>query len=128
MVGVDIVDITRIANAKNKEALIEKILTENEKEYLKTKSKKVNNMFSEYDCSLAGFWAAKEAVLKALEVGIVTNLKHIEILHKENGAPFVKLNESFVKKYNVNNNYTLSISISHDGGVAICVCLGTQNP
>lgn len=123
MVGVDIVEIDRIVNVKNKEALINKMLTQNEKNYLQTKSQKVNNQFSEYDCSLAGFWAAKEAVLKALEIGIVADLKQVEILHKENGAPFVKLHEKFCKKHNILNSASISISISHDGGMAICVCL-----
>ena len=123
MVGVDIVEIDRIVNVKNKEALINKMLTQNEKDYLQTKSQKVNNQFSEYDCSLAGFWAAKEAVLKALEIGIVADLKQVEILHKPNGAPYVKLHEQLCKKYNISQTCNINISISHDGGTAICVCL-----
>ena len=122
MVGVDIVEIGRIANTKNKESLINKILTANEKHYLQAKSQKVNNQFSEYDCSLAGFWAAKEAVLKALEIGIVADLKQVEILHKANGAPYVKLHEQMCKTYNISQTCNINISISHDGGTAICVC------
>ena len=122
MVGVDIVEIKRVANANIKNAFINKVLTNLEQEYLQTKSTVVNNMFSEYDCTLAGFWAAKEAVLKALEIGLVTNLKHIEILHKPNGAPYVNLHKSFCNKYNISNNTNISISISHDAGMAICVC------
>ena len=122
MVGVDIVEIQRVSNANKKNAFINKVLTKSEQEYLQTKSTIVNNMFSEYDCTLAGYWAAKEAVLKALQIGIVTNLKHIEILHKPNGAPYVNLHKGFCDKYNISSSTNINISISHDAGIAICVC------
>lgn len=122
MVGVDIVDIARIALSKTKQNFMNKVLTAKEREYLSTKSQKANNAFSEYDCTLAGYWAAKEAVLKAFEIGIATNLSHVEILHKKNGAPYVNLNQQFCKKYNIEPDVNIKISISHDAGVAICVC------
>lgn len=122
MVGVDIVDISRVAKANTKNAFINKVLTSAEIKYLQTKSTMANNAFSEYDCTLAGYWAAKEAVLKALEIGIVADLKQVEILHKPNGAPYVKLDDKFCKKYNIISDKNINISISHDAGSAICVC------
>lgn len=122
MVGVDIVNVDRVAKLNKKEAFIEKVLTNQEREYLHKKSTKINNQYSEHDYSLAGFWAAKEAVLKALELGLIEDLQNIEILHKPNGAPYVNLDKDFCKKHNISTKTSIHISISHDAGCAICMC------
>lgn len=122
MVGIDIVEVSRVVNIKNKDAWIDKCLTKNEIAYLDKKSKQAKNKYSEYDYSLAGVWATKEAVLKAFGIGIIRNLKQIEVLHQQSGAPFVKLDIEFCKKYGIDTNINPQISISHDGGYAICVC------
>ena len=122
MVGVDIVEVERVVKANKNGAIEKKILTKQEKEYLSTKSTTVVNKFSERDYSLAGFWAAKEAVLKALELGIIVDLKQVEIYHKPNGAPYVKLAEDVCVRHNIDKNIKIELSISHDAGVAVCFC------
>ena len=122
MVGIDVIEIGRVVAANKNNRFIDKVLTTAEKEYLAKKSTVCNNAYSEHDCTLAGFWAAKEAVLKALQLGIVDNLKHIEILHKDNGAPYVKISKQFCQKHNINVSNNINISISHDAGIAICIC------
>lgn len=125
MVGVDIVCVSRIENMQNKDKFINKILTPEERGYLSKKSKVKKNLHSEYDYSLAGMWATKEAVLKAFGVGIINNLQQIEILHNNNGMPFVKIYDEFCKKYQIKMPRDISISVSHDGDYAVGVCFFT---
>jgi holo-[acyl-carrier protein] synthase len=70
--------------------------------------------------SLAGFWAAKEAIAKALGCGIGSELSfHDIIITKDSkGAPSFHLSNKAKKIYNIKNS---SLSISHDGGFAIAV-------
>lgn len=65
--------------------------------------------------SLAGIFAAKEATIKALELTTDDWLK-IEILKKENGKPFLKLN-------NLDKEYFCDVSISHDKNYAIATVI-----
>ncbi len=72
--------------------------------------------------TLAGFWAAKEAIAKALGCGIGAHLTFHDIqLHKDaRGAPFFTLSETAQKTHTVTSS---SLSISHDGGFAIAVAV-----
>lgn len=96
MIGVDIVDLSRI---HEDEAFIRRILTAEELEELagrKTSSRRI-----EY---IGGRFAAKEAIFKA--TGDRSYLSWA-VLNDETGKPYV------------NGHPELSISISHDGGLAI---------
>jgi len=66
--------------------------------------------------SLAGVFAAKEAVLKALALK-AGNWKKIEIVKTQNGRPEVKLSE--LNKKIISQD----ISISHDGEYAMAVAI-----
>ena len=106
-IGVDIVDIERIKNLKKKEQFIEKICTDYEKDYINSKKKKWE--------TLAGVFAAKEAMMKALKIGLGKySFKDFEVNHKEEGAPI-----GFLERDSV----SFHLSISHDGGLAIAVAL-----
>ena len=72
--------------------------------------------------SIAGFWAAKEAISKALGCGIGSTLSfHDIILSKDSkGAPTFKLTPEAQKLHEIK---TSSLSISHDGGFAIAVAV-----
>ena len=98
-VGCDIVDINRFKN-----------IIENEKKAL------LGALFSPYElsstdsiASLAGIFAAKEAVVKALELQ-PGNWHLIEIVKHDNGKPVIKLHDLFN-----NNIISHDVSISHDG-------------
>jgi len=111
-IGTDIIQIKRI------EILIEKygktfkkrFLTEDEIASLK----KIE--------SIAGYWAAKEAISKALGCGIGKNLSfHDIIISKDHlGAPSFKLSLTAQKIHHIQSS---SLSISHDGGFAIAVAV-----
>ena len=106
-IGIDIIEIKRIKNSIEKQPrFLEKIFTENEIEYFKS------NGFR-YE-SIAGNFAAKEAISKALGTGIRDfKFKDIEILRNELGKPIVKTYNnlsSICIKYNVTD---IKVSISH---------------
>lgn len=101
-IGTDIVEIARISDP---ERLANKILSLREKEYYEARSNKAE--------VLAGFFAAKEAFMKATGKGLgLAPMNEIEILHEEEGAPYILF-----------KNKTYSVSISHDGGFVIATAL-----
>ena len=109
-IGTDIIQISRI------EASLEKFGDKFKMKFLNSEeimlAKKVE--------SLAGFWAAKEAISKALGCGIGSQLSfHDIILSKDSrGAPVFRLTDAAQKIHQIK---TSSLSISHDGGFAIAV-------
>jgi holo-[acyl-carrier protein] synthase len=106
-VGTDIVRVERIGEsiAKFGEKFLERFLNRDEIE----SAKSVN--------SIAGYWAAKEAVSKALGCGIGKELSFldIEIQKSPKGAPLFVLHSD---RFEIESS---SLSISHDGGFAIAV-------
>lgn len=106
-IGCDIIEIKRIKEAVDKNnRFLDKIFTENEIKYFKSKGFKYE--------SIAGNFAAKEAISKALGTGIRKfNFKDIEILRNELGKPIVKTYNTLTDtciKYNV---IDIKVSISH---------------
>ena len=106
MLGIDIVEISRIENIYNKfsDKFLKKIFNNIEIEILKKKNYNINSM--------AAMFACKEAVAKANETGIGDiSFKDIKIFYKER-SPYAKLFDQVYK-----------LSISHDGGFAIAVAI-----
>ncbi|RLA70397.1 MAG: holo-ACP synthase [Epsilonproteobacteria bacterium] len=70
--------------------------------------------------SIAGFWAAKEAISKALGCGIGSELTFHDIIISKNqkGTPVFALTKEAQRQHKIK---TSSLSISHDGGFAIAV-------
>jgi holo-[acyl-carrier protein] synthase len=75
--------------------------------------------------TVAGFWAAKEAISKALGCGIGAQLAfHDIIITKDTkGAPSFTLTKAAQQVHKIK---TSSLSISHDGGFAIAVVMIEQ--
>ncbi len=114
-IGTDIILIQRIKNSLEKfgDKFKTKFLNQNEIEL----AKKLE--------SIAGFWAAKEAIAKALGCGIGAELAfHDIIIAKDHrGAPNFVLTKDAQKRHKIKD---ASLSISHDGGFAIAVVAITQ--
>ena len=116
-IGIDIIEIDRIEKVlKRTPRFLERNFTEKEIEYFKE-----NNFRSE---SIAGNFAAKEAISKAIGTGIRGfNLKDIEILRDDLGKPIVNtynnLNDICIK-YSVKE---IKVSISHSENYAVANCL-----
>lgn len=114
-IGTDLVELKRIEKVGTKR-LADKILTLEEKKLLDGKKKK--NEF------LAGRFAAKEAISKALGSGIgkLVGFRDIQILADEKGAPVAKLSDSVWKALGTNTgNVYLSISHTEEYAVAFAV-------
>ncbi len=117
-IGTDITEIKRIekATARNKN-FINKLFTKDEVELWEKKN--FNLGF------IAGRFAAKEAISKALGTGIRGfNFKDIEIINNELGKPEVVLKpkaEEIIKK--ISKHYKIHLSISHEKEYAIAYAL-----
>ena len=68
----------------------------------------------------SGFWAAKEAVSKALGTGIGAEcgFKDIVIKKTSRGAPYLELSQNIIQNFKITDS---SLSITHDGEYAIAV-------
>jgi holo-[acyl-carrier protein] synthase len=111
MIGVDIVPTSRIQKLIDRfgDKALKRFLSPKEIDLSKSK---IN--------TIAGFWATKEAVSKALGVGIGSKLSFldIKISKKDSGAPYFKLSKKAKKIFRIKSS---SLSISHDGGFAVAV-------
>ena len=108
-VGTDLVSIARIREAL--ERFGERFLDR----YLHTEESSGKSPET-----LAGYWAAKEAVAKAFGCGIGAELSFHDIrLHYDSkGAPFFTLSEKASRRFPMSD---ASLSISHDAGFALAV-------
>ena len=110
-IGTDITVVSRIERSLNQfgTRFLDKFLTPQEQKTLSTKTE-----------SIAGYWAAKEAIAKALGCGIGKELGfHDIILYKDiKNAPHFRLSDTAQKHHQIKN---ASLSIAHDGGFAIAV-------
>ena len=107
-IGNDIVEVERIERAAVRtESFLNKLLTEEERERV-AKDDKIR--FE----SIAGIFAAKEAVSKALGTGFVTfELRDIEVRKDERGKPWIKLYGGALVLSQQLGVTHLHISISH---------------
>ena len=116
--GVDLIEIARIDEvvARHGKHYLERIYTPAELEQCGKRAE-----------SLAGRFAAKEAVAKALGSGIGdVSWREIEILGDENNAPVLTLHGAALQKANEQGLSTWSVSISHSQShsVALVVAIG----
>ena len=116
MLGTDIIEIARIAEAVKKDAFVKRVFTAAEQEYYKTSGCNAQ--------SYAGVFAAKEAIAKALKTGF-NNIKQtdIEILHDSLGAPYVKFHGQALEIFKMTGKQNVEISISHCKDYATAVCV-----
>ncbi|MFH1339392.1 MAG: holo-ACP synthase [Candidatus Omnitrophota bacterium] len=111
--GVDIIEVRRIKSAIDKYgcSFLERIFTDKELQ----NAEGHNNRYQH----LAGRFAAKEAVFKALgKAGL--RFKDVQILNDRQGKPFCSLTNSYKDKFKV------YISISHIKNYAVASAIITQ--
>jgi holo-[acyl-carrier protein] synthase len=110
MIGIDIVSIERIARFCERfgDKALAKFLDKDEIQLAKSIE------------TIAGFFAAKEAVSKALGLGIRAKCGFFDIkLYKDaKNAPSFTLSKHLIDEFEITN---LALSISHDAGFAIAV-------
>ena len=116
--GIDLIEIARIEEviSRHGKHYLERIYTPAELEYCGKRAE-----------SLAGRFAAKEAVVKALGCGIGdVTWKEIEILGDEQNAPILTLTGMAAQKAKERGlvNWSVSISHSQSHSVAFVVAIG----
>lgn len=118
--GTDLTDISRIekAYARHGEAFLRRYMSEAELSYCRLEDGTYRL------ASAAAFYAAKEALAKALGTGIAcgVRLREIEVLHDEAGAPFYRLSGGAEARFRELGFDSLSLSLTHDGGLALAFC------
>jgi len=102
-IGTDIIEIARVARAIENQRFLARCFTQAEIECCKAGGATAAESF-------AGYFAAKEAVAKALGTGFRGFSPHdIEICHDNAGKPFVRL----ANRVNAPPGTIIHISISH---------------
>lgn len=114
-IGLDLCDIDRMAEHLG-DRFLEKYFTGQEAAYIRSRGGQAAQ-------SMAGIWAAKEAVLKALGTGIVLPLQEIEIGHTELGQPTVTLHGRAAETA---GSGSFLVSITHEKGMAAAVALWVE--
>ena len=115
-IGTDIIEIDRINKAINANSnFLMNLFTAEELNQYNQKKIRVE--------SVAGNFAAKEAVSKALGTGFRGfGFSDIEILRDDLGKPIVRVSEK-IEKIIGNKNYNFYLSISHNKSNAIAYCI-----
>lgn len=117
--GIDIIEIERIQRAREKNPrFVQRLLTETEQQQWQLRGSS--------DASLAGYFAAKEAVAKALGTGIRFSWHDIEVFKDELGKPWIKLYNKGEKIAYSKGIAEILVSISHsrEYAVAQAIALG----
>ena len=110
--GIDIVQIARIEKISQNSRFFTRVFTPNENALFESSGKRIE--------TIAGRFAAKEAILKALGCGLCDlPLTQIEVLRAPTGQPTVSLAGAANERAQTLHISRIHISISHDGGFAI---------
>lgn len=115
--GIDIIKVERVERLSKKDAFMNKLFTSKEREYLKDKGAE----------SIAGYFSAKEAIVKAMGTGF-RNFKFtdIEVLREES-EPYVMLHGN-AKKIAFNKGIKfIKVSISHEKEFAVANAIAVSN-
>ena len=116
-VGLDVVDVGRIAAmlARHGERVLERICRPGE----------VDAARAALDQHVAGLFAAKEAVLKALGTGWAQGLgfRQIEVVRDAGGRPGVRLHDAAAARARELGVGTIHLSISHERAWAAAVAV-----
>jgi holo-[acyl-carrier protein] synthase len=104
-VGLDVIEVDRIGEAMRNPRFLERILTPAEREQIRAPMR------------IAGRWAAKEAIAKA--VGLHLSWHDVEILIAEDGSPEVTIRHDTWDP----SRYRIHISITHEKGIAAAVAV-----
>lgn len=118
MIGIDLVSISRIQKSCERfgDSFLNRFLSIQEQSLCYKDNQGLNFQ------RIASFWAIKEAVSKALGVGIGSELGFLDILISKDskGAPKVTLSEKKLQSFGVKH---IAVSVTHDEGLAIASVL-----
>ena len=119
-VGMDLCEISRMEKLLSDGRFLARFFSAEEQAYIQSKGKSAAQ-------SMAGIFAAKEALTKALGTGIVSGeLKDICVLHEPNGAPYYDLRGQYAEIAKDRQINALFLSISHESGMAAAMCVAER--
>jgi holo-[acyl-carrier protein] synthase len=116
--GIDIIKVERIRDALDRfgSRFTQRVLTEAESAYVRDRPE-----------TLAGRWAAKEAVSKVLGLGIRgVGWREIEIARLPTGQPIVRLHDRARRRADQLGMERVAVSISHERDYAVAIALGIR--
>lgn len=116
--GIDLIEIERIAHTLERfnQRFLDRVYTVREQRYCRRRTER-----------LAGRFAAKEAVSKALGIGIRRlRWRDIEILPNSQGKPVVILHEGASTSAQERGILNLEVSITHSKQIAAAVVVGWE--
>ena len=105
-IGIDLCEITRMQTLLDEGRSLRRMFTAEEEGYIRSKGASAAQ-------TMAGMFAAKEAVLKALGTGMTIPMTDIVISHTELGQPIVTLAGKAAEF-----GGTMLVSITHEAGMA----------
>jgi holo-[acyl-carrier protein] synthase len=117
-IGIDIVRVARIAGVlqRHPQRFEERVLTNSERAYVRSRPE-----------SMAGRWAAKEAVSKVLGLGVRgVGWREIEIERLPTGQPAVLLHERAAARAEQLGISGVALSISHEREFAVAVAYAVR--
>jgi holo-[acyl-carrier protein] synthase len=116
--GIDIINVERIraALARFGTRFTRRILTDAERAYVRDRPE-----------TLAGRWAAKEAVSKVLGLGVRgVGWREIEIVRLPTGQPTVRLHDRALRRAGQLGMERVAVSITHERDYAVAVAFGIR--
>ena len=116
--GIDIVRVQRISDALKRfgDRFSKRILTPAEAAYVRNRPE-----------TLAGRWAAKEAVSKVLGLGVRgIGWREIEIERLPTGQPAVRLHDRAARRATQRGMGRIAVSISHESEFAVATAYGVR--
>ncbi len=116
--GIDIIRVSRIADslARFGDRFLARVLTPREAAYVRGRAE-----------TMAGRWAAKEAVSKVLGLGVRgIGWRDIEIERLPTGQPAVKLHGRAARRAEQLGMGRVAISISHESEYAVAIAYGVR--
>ncbi len=112
-IGIDLCEISRMERMRMMTRFTERYFTPEEQAYIRSRGANAAQ-------TMAGIFAAKEALAKALGTGIDFSLQEAEVVHDEQGCPGYRFHGSLAER---TEGDAFWLSITHDAGVAAAVCI-----
>ena len=116
--GIDIIRVSRIRDslARFGDRFTQRVLTPNEIKYVRGRAE-----------TMAGRWAAKEAVSKVLGLGVRgIGWRDIEVERLPTGQPAVKLHGRAARRAEQLGMGRIAVSISHESDYAVAIAYGVR--
>lgn len=113
-IGIDMCEIARMQALLDEGRSLRRMFTEAEQAYIATKGAYAAQ-------TMAGLFAAKEAILKALGTGLTLPMTDVEITHTPLGQPVADLRGQAAQYAG-----QFRLSITHEGGMAAAMAIWTD--